>query len=165
MLTSLHVLYSEKDLDFHYKAIMPLLNKHEISMETEDLFPLGKSKFECLCEALEVCKATLVLLTPEFLDEKEKLYTLDLVMQTAIDRKKFKVVFVLRQKLTTLGELPKNVKMFLKTAQVIKEYKEGWEQKLVQSLQNRTKRSVSAGLKCGTVSCIWSCVRYKKDPE
>ena len=151
------VLHSEEDTEFIFDPVMPLLKNHGVYMATEDFFPPGKQKLECLHETLHSCQSALVVLTPDFLNEKWKSYQLDLFALRATEEKKFEVLFVLRQELETLGELPKNIQMFLKTSPIFKEYKQGWEQKLVCELKSKPKRSVSAALKCGAFSCFCSC--------
>ena len=59
------------------------------------------------------------------------------------------VVFLLCQKLTTLGELPENLLLFLRVGATVERYKGGWEARLVYELKHRTKRSVSKRISFG----------------
>ena len=58
-------------------------------------------------------------------------------------------MFLLCQKLTTLGSLPKNLLLFLRVGTTVEKYKPGWEARLIYELKHRTKRSLSQRITFG----------------
>ena len=108
-----------QDATFVDTELLPLLEKHDITAATEDYFALGKDKFTALQNIMTQSRSALIVITPEFLKEKWKLYQLNQAVCTEIGQSNFKVVFLLCQKLTTLGSIPENLPLFLRVGATV----------------------------------------------
>ena len=129
---------SEDDELFVANKVIPLLKKHGLSVATEDSFPPGRNRFECLQAFLTQSCTALIIITQDLLKENLKLYDLNQAVCTHIQHKNFKVVFLLCRKPIDLGKLPKNLRSFLQTGPTVKQFKKNWENALVYELKHKT---------------------------
>ena len=152
------VVYNHGDQDrgFVHDELLPLLGQHGISYITEDCFIPGRDVFTCLEIYLKQSRSALVIVTPDFLRENWNLYHLNQVVCTEIHQTNFKVVFLLRQSLKALGQLPENLNLFLRVNATIKGYKKDWEERLIYELQHKTKKPVTHRLTFGNDSDVTS---------
>ena len=141
--------HGPKDSSFVEIELLPLLEQHRIISGTQDCFTPGKNIFSCLETMLRESRSVLVVITPDFLKENWDLYQLDQAICNQIEQKNFKVVFLLCQKQKFLGELPKNLKLFLRVGSTVKQYKKNWKSRLIYELKHKTKTSVRKRLSCG----------------
>ena len=59
---------------------MPLLEKYDLSFATEDNFTPGKDRFTSLQNVTNESRTALIIITPDLLQEKWKLYQLNQVI-------------------------------------------------------------------------------------
>ena len=137
------------DSKFVENEVLPLLEERKITAATEDCFTPGKDIFTCLETILKESRSVLVVITPDFLKENWGLYQLNQAICSQIEQKNFKVVFMLCRKPKVLGQLPKNLKLFLRIGSIVKQYKKNWKSRLIYELKHRTKRSINKRLSFG----------------
>ena len=148
-----YVVYNHNhDDDFVQNVLLPLLERYEITHVNEDCWVPGWDKFTCLQNIITQSRSALVIITKNFLQENWKLYQLNQAICTEIEQLNFKVVFLLCQKPATLGELPENLRLFLRVGSTVKEYRKNWKSRLIYELKHRTKRAVSKRLTFGSRS-------------
>ena len=145
------VMYNKglKDSALVENELLPLLLQHRIIAGTEDCFTPGKDIFTCLETMLKESRSVLVVITPDFWKENWDLYQLNQAICTQIEQKNFKVVFLLSHPQKSLGELPKNLRLFLRIGSTVKQYKKNWKSRLIYELKHKTKRSISKRLSFG----------------
>ena len=143
------IVYSHDSPDedsFVLTEIMPLLEKNDLSVATEDSFTPGQDRFTSLQSVINESCTALIIITPDLLQEKWKMYQLNQVICMQFEQTNFKVVFFLCQEPKQLRNLPKNPKLFLRIGSTVKQYKNNWKGTLIYQLKHETKRSVNKRL-------------------
>ena len=148
--------HGKQDRGSVHDQLLPLLDKHGISYITEDCFLPGRDVFTCLEIYLKQSRSALVIISPDFLRENWNLYHLNQAVCTEIHQTNFKVMFLLRQNLKSLGPLPENLSLFLRINTTIKGYKKDWEDQLIYELKHKTKKPVRERLTFGNDSAVTS---------
>ena len=145
------VIYNHDSDDecFVINEIIPLLVQHRLHVVTEDCFALGVDCFTCLQSVITQSRTALVVLTPNLLRANWKLYQLNQAVYTQIEQHNLKVVFLQCEKLTCLGNLPKNLRLFLQLQARVEKYKSNWKGSLIYELKHETKRPVNKRLTFG----------------
>ena len=145
------VIYNHDSDDewFVINEIIPLLELHRLHVVTEDCFALGVDCFTCLQHVISQSRSALVVLTPNLLRANMKLYQLNQAVYTQIEQHNLKVVFLLCQKLTCFGNLPRNLRLFLQLGTTVEKYKTNWKNNLIYELKHKTKRPVRERLTFG----------------
>ena len=140
--------------------VIPLLVKHRLHVVTEDCFQLGVDQFTCLEDVITKSRTALVILTPNLLRADMQLYQLNQAVYTQIVQHNFKVIFLLCEKLSSLGNLPQNLRLFLQLGTSVEKYKTNWEGRLIYELKHKTKRSFNKRLTFGN----YNLPRNRVDP-
>ena len=141
--------HDSNDQYFVLDEILPLLYKHQLNPVIEDCFALGSDQFTCLQHVMTQSRSVLVILTPNLLKANWKLYQLNQAVCTQIEQHNFKVVFLVCEKIKTLGKLPKNLQLFLRMASAVKKYRKNWKGTLIYELKHKTKKSIRKRLTFG----------------
>ena len=126
----------------------------------EESFELGVNWFTCLEETMSKSRSALVVLTPALLRENWKRFQIDHSVCTQIEQHNFKVVFLLCEKLTCLGNLPKDLKLFLQHGATVERYKKNWKIRLIYEL--KTTRSQRKKLTLGNTNFL---TLFQRRPE
>ena len=127
---------SRNDESFVFGEIMPLLEKHHLSFVTEDCFNLGPDRFTSLQTILMESRTAVIIITRDLLRENWKLYQLNQAICTQIEQKNFKVVFLLCREPKRLGNLPQNLRLFLRVGSTVRRYKKNWRGNLIYELKH-----------------------------
>ena len=152
------------DANLSPDELLPLLGQHGISYITEDYFIPGRDVFTCLEMHLKQSRSASVIITPNFLQENWNLYHLNQAVYTEIHQTNFRVIFLLRQSLKSLGPLPENLSLFLRVNTTIKGYEKDWEDQLIYELKHRTKKPVRERLTFGNDSDVTLTMFHSHNP-
>ena len=146
-LYDVYVIYNEDgDWQFVENQVMFLLEENKLKVANkEDCLP-GQDRFSSLKTMFEQSSSALIVLTENFLKSRWNLYDLNQAVITGFQQKNFKVVFLLCQKLKTLGKLPENLSLILNLCTTVKTYKRNWQDSLMYEVTHKTHRPLSKRL-------------------
>ena len=106
----------------------------------EKHFVPGRDIFSNIEHIMTKSQTALVVLSPGFLTSKWAMYELSQAVVREHQGPHFKVVFLPLQEVKTLGNLPENLRAFLRLGSTIKVYEKHYLKKLFYELTHCTKR-------------------------
>ena len=146
-LYDVYVMHDQDgDWQFVENKLIPVLQENKLKVANTECSTLGKDVFSALEVMLKHSKTILVVITQKFLKAPQNLYYLKLAIHTQSKQENFKIVFLLCQKVKTLGKLPEYLSLFLKLGTTIKKYKGNWQNSLVYEVIHKTHPPLSKRL-------------------
>ena len=120
-----------------------MLEENKLKVANTECPTLGQDQFSSLEAMLNQSCSALIVLSQNFIKSRWNLYDLNLAVITQFEHKKFKVVFLLCQRLKTLGKLPENLRLFIKLGTTMKKYKGNWQNSVVYEVTHKAHQSLS----------------------